>query len=94
LETRRTASNTAIESLNINGRINNNQQLFSVTFNSYFLSTAGNMNVSKKALTHKTNIIPVLTIIIVPYNMWHRLTGQQTQKLRKNPQQLLKLKKN
>jgi hypothetical protein len=44
-------------------------------------------------LTHKTNIVQILTIIIVPYNLCHKFISKLIQKLRETQQQLLKLKK-
>ena len=46
LETRRKSSNAAIESLNIDGRIVNNEQHIVDTFNNYFLSIADNININ------------------------------------------------
>ena len=42
-------------------------------------------------LPHKTNIIRILTIIIIPYNLCHKFANQLIQKLRENQQQLLEL---
>jgi hypothetical protein len=36
-------------------------------------------------LTHKTNIIQILTLIILPCNLCHKLIIQLTQKLRQKP---------
>jgi len=55
LETRRKVSIAAIESLNAGGRIINNQQLIANTFNKYFLSTAGNVDINNNAHTQKYN---------------------------------------
>jgi len=93
LETRRKASIGAVESLNTDGRIINNQQLFADTFNKYFLPTADNVNIINNN-AHTKNIIPTLTILIAPYNICHKFISQHTQKLSKNPQTLLKLKNN
>jgi hypothetical protein len=46
LETCRKASNAAIESLNIDGRIISNQQHIAYVFNSYFLSIADKSNIN------------------------------------------------
>ena len=42
---------------------------------------------------YKTNLITMLTIVIVPCNLYHKFINQLKQKLNKNHQQLLKLKK-
>ena len=56
METRRKASTAAIESLNTDGRIFNNQQLIADTFNKYFLSVADNVNIiNNDAHTQKYN---------------------------------------
>jgi hypothetical protein len=44
-------------------------------------------------LTHTTHIIPILTIIIVPYNLGHKSISQETLKLSDSPQQWIKLNK-
>ena len=46
----------------------------------------------KITLTLKTNIIQILTIIIVPFNLYHKLITQLIQKVREY-QQLRKWKK-
>jgi hypothetical protein len=55
LETHRKASNTAIESLNIDGMIINNQQLTSDTVSNCCLSTADNINNNNNNDVHKQN---------------------------------------
>jgi len=75
LETHRKGSNAAVDSLNIYGRIINNQQLIANTYTNYFLSKTVNININNNNNnnnTYKTNIIPILTIIIVPYNLCHK----------------------
>jgi len=46
LETRRKGSNVAVDSLNIDGRIINNQQLIGNTYNNYFLPKTGNIDIN------------------------------------------------
>ena len=54
LETHRNSNNAAIESLNIDGRIVNNEQHMADTFNNYFLSIADNININDNN-THTQN---------------------------------------
>ena len=55
LETRRKSSNAAIESLNNDGRIINNEQHIADTFNNYFLSIADNININNNNNAHTQN---------------------------------------
>jgi len=73
LETCKKLSNAAIESLNIDGRIINNEQHIADTFNNYFLSIADNININNINNAHTQNKYnPTLTIIIFPYNLCHK----------------------
>jgi hypothetical protein len=85
LETPRKASIAAIESLNADGRIIN-QQLISDTFNKYFLSIAEKMSTPIIIIIKLTHmyIIPTLTMLIAPYNICHKFIIQDTQKLNEN----------
>jgi hypothetical protein len=46
LETRRKGSNAVGDSLNIDGRIINNQQFIANTYSNYFLSKTDNININ------------------------------------------------
>jgi hypothetical protein len=65
LETHRKVSNAAIESfLNIDGIIINNQPLIADTFKTIFSQYLTTFTSIKITLMHKTNINPIMTIIM------------------------------
>ena len=55
LETHRKSSNAAIESLNVDGGIVNNELHIADTFNNYFLSIADNININNNNNAHTKN---------------------------------------
>jgi len=97
LETCKKLSNAAIESLNIDGRIINNEQHIADTFNNYFLSIADNIYINNNNNNNNTHIQNKYNHNAdknnSPLQSVSQIHKSADTKIKQNQQQLSKLKK-
>ena len=85
LETHRKSSNAAIESLNIDGRIVNNEQHIADTFNNYFLSIADNINISNNNAHTKNKYKPNSDNNNIPLQSVSQIHNSPYTKIKRKP---------